>query len=295
MFNEAEDFLDHELMERKSQRKLDSRRKSSSRVKSKSVGTAEIDVTVKLDRASYVPYYEQIIAQLRHAIQSESLRPGQKLWSQRELAEKLGISVLPVKRAFERLRAEGLLLTAKGKRPVVGAGNALWNVQDLWGFTEQIQDRGLKPTTRLLRFAVIPADKEISEALQIEESDEVYEITRLRSVQEGPMALETTHLPVALFPTLETQDLGANSLYAVIENVFGRRLDRGEERIGAVNAGHEEAQLLKVEVGFPLLSSRRMVCDTNGTPIEYGLSLFRADRYQARILTLRRRPDELSS
>ena len=251
---------------------------------------AKIDLAIKIDLTSYVPYYEQIITQLRNAIQVHNLSQGQVLWSQRELAEQLGISVLPVKRAFERLRAEGLLSTAKGKRPVVGSGRAPSNVQDLWSFTEETQNRGLTSSTRLLSFSLIPADEEISEALQIGETDEVYRITRLRAVQEGPIALQTTHLPAALFPNLEAQDWGTTSLYAVIENVFGRRLERGEERIGAVKASQEEARLLKVEVGFPLLSARRRVSDTNGTPIEYGLSLFRADRYQARILTLRRRP-----
>jgi GntR family transcriptional regulator len=264
--------------------------KRRARARSLMADMAKIDMAIKLDRTSYVPYYEQIITQLRNAIQVHNLSQGQVLWSQRELADHLGISVLPVKRAFERLRAEGLLSTAKGKRPIVGSGRAPWNVQDLWGFTEEIQSRGLTSSTRLLSFSLIPADEEISGALEIGETDEVYRITRLRSVQEGPMNLETTHLPAALFPNLEAQDWGTASLYAVIENVFGRRLDRGEQRIGAVKASHEEARLLKVEVGFPLLLSRRRVCDTNGTPIEYGLSLIRADRYQARVLTLRRRP-----
>jgi DNA-binding GntR family transcriptional regulator len=57
-----------------------------------------------------------------------------------------------------------------------------------------------------------------------------------------------------------------------------------------VKAGNEEARLLKVELGFPLLSCNRLVHDPKGVALEYGLSLIRADRYVARILTLRRRP-----
>jgi GntR family transcriptional regulator len=250
--------------------------------------TAELDLAIKLDRASNVPYYEQIVSQLRAGIQSNDLRQGQTIWSQRELAELLGTSVLPVKRAFERLRSEGLLLTSKGKRPVVGAGNVPWNVQDLWSFSEEIKSRGLVSSTRLLGIARIAADKEIAGALQLDAGDEVYRMTRLRSVQEGPLALETAHVPAAHFPNLEALDWTTGSLYAAIENVYGYRIDRGEERIGAVKAGHEEAHLLKVDVGFPLLSSRRIACDANGMPVEYGLSLYRADRYVARILTLRR-------
>ncbi len=250
----------------------------------------DIDLAVSLDRASYVPYYEQIILQLRDAIKGKQLRPGQMLWSQRELAEKLGISVLPVKRAFERLRTEGLLLTSKGKRPIVGSGGVPWNVQDLSSFSEEIRERGLSLTTRLLGLDLVEAEAEVAEALELGSNKQVYRLRRLRSVQKEPVALETTHLPAGLFPQLESQDWEKVSLYSVMEHVYGRTLERGEERIGAVKAGHDEAHLLKIEVGFPLLLARRLAYDINNTPIEYGITLRRADRNSARIFTLRRRP-----
>jgi GntR family transcriptional regulator len=257
-------------------------------MRSKTVA-ADLDVEVKLDRTSYVPYYEQIVTQLRNLIHSNDLRRGQAIWSQRELAELLGISVLPVKRAFERLRTEGLLITTKGKRPVVGGGNEPWNVQDLWSFSEEMKSRGLTSSTKLLSFALIPADTEVAEALQLKIGEDVYRLARLRLVKQEPIALETTHVPAALFPEFESQDWSKGSLYAVIENVYGHKIESGEEQIGAVKAGNEEARLLKVELGFPLLSCRRSIQDVNGVPLEFGVSLLRADRYVARVRTLRRR------
>jgi GntR family transcriptional regulator len=258
--------------------------------KAKSGAGIEVSLTVKLDRASYVPYYEQIVSQMREAIVARRLPSGKALWSQRELAEILGISVLPVKRAFERLRTEGLLITSKGKRPVVGAGHVPLNVQDLWSFSEEMKSRGLVASNRLLSFALIPASEEVSAALELNEGEEVYRLMRLRSVEQEPIALEITHVPAALFPNFESHDWNSGSLYTTIENVYKYRIDRGEERIGAVKAGNEEARLLKVELGFPLLSCNRLVHDPKGVALEYGLSLIRADRYVARILTLRRRP-----
>jgi DNA-binding transcriptional regulator YhcF (GntR family) len=137
--------------------------------KAKSGAGIEVSLTVKLDRASYVPYYEQIVSQMREAIVARRLPSGKALWSQRELAEILGISVLPVKRAFERLRTEGLLITSKGKRPVVGAGHVPLNVQDLWSFSEEMKSRGLVASNRLLSFALIPASEEVSAALELNE------------------------------------------------------------------------------------------------------------------------------
>src|SRR5215472_2009381 len=211
--------------------------------KAKSGPAIEVGLTVKLDRASYVPYYEQILSQMRDAILARRVPSGQALWSQRELAEILGISVLPVKRAFERLRTEGLLITSRGKRPVAGSGNAALNVQDLWSFSEEMKSRGLLASTRMLSFALIPANQEVASALELSEGEEVYRLMRLRSVQQEPTVLETTHVPAALFPNFESHDWNSGSLYSTIENVYKYRIDRGEERIGAVKAGNEEARL----------------------------------------------------
>jgi GntR family transcriptional regulator len=235
-----------------------------------------------------VPYYEQITAQLRKAIKTNQLRTGGSFWSERELAEKLGVSKLPIKRAYERLRAEGLLVTSRGKRPVIGRGGDPWSVQGLWSFTEEVRRRGLTSTTRLLAIACQDPDPEVASALQLPAGDQVYNVKRLRLVEGDPVALETTNLPAKLFPKLETHDLERQSLYSIIEGVYGRGLDRGEERIGAVAAEREEAHLLGIGVRYPLVTAQRVVYDKSGIPVEFGLSLFRADRYVARIISLRR-------
>lgn len=248
------------------------------------------DLVITLDQRSFVPYYEQIIVQLRTAIKANRLQAGQLFWSERELAEKLHISKLPVKRAYEKLRAEGLLVTSRGKRPVIGAGSDPWDVQDLWSFTEEARRRGLVSTTRLLGIKVLHPDSELAGMLQVHPADQVYCVKRLRMIQGEPVALDTTHLPVKVFPHLEIHDLEQRSLWSIMESAYGRRLDRGEERIGAVAAEHDEKQLLGVTAGYPLVTAQRVIYDADGTPLECGLSLFRADRFVARIITLRRPP-----
>jgi GntR family transcriptional regulator len=247
---------------------------------------------ISLDRHSFVPYYEQIVAQLRNAAKANKLHAGEKFWSERELAEKLGISKIPVKRAYERLRAEGLLVTSKGKRPTIGLGADPWNVEGLWSFTEEIRRRGLTSSARLLSITRQRPKADLAGALQLQPEDQVYRIKRLRLVEEEPFALETTNVPAGLFPKLENHDLEQGSLYSTIEDVYGRTLQYGEERIGAVSAGEFEASLLGVPLSSPLVSAQRVVYDTSGTPVECGFSLFRADRYVARIISLRRNSRE---
>src|SRR5579884_4003053 len=80
-----------------------------------------------LDTNSFVPYYQQIVDHLRSLLEKKRLREGATLCSEGDLARCLGISKMPVRQAFQKLRAEGLLVIAKGKRPVIGSGRVPWN------------------------------------------------------------------------------------------------------------------------------------------------------------------------
>lgn len=70
-----------------------------------------------LDNASFVPYYEQIVDRVRNLIKDGRLHEGEVFCSEGEVARTLGISKMPVRQAFQKLRSEGLLIMAKGKRP----------------------------------------------------------------------------------------------------------------------------------------------------------------------------------
>ncbi|MGC2646211.1 MAG: winged helix-turn-helix domain-containing protein, partial [Candidatus Sulfotelmatobacter sp.] len=72
-----------------------------------------------IDTHSFVPYYVQIVDHVRELIMKNKLSEGQTFCSEGEIAHALKISKMPVRQAFQKLRSEGLLVIAKGKRPVV--------------------------------------------------------------------------------------------------------------------------------------------------------------------------------
>jgi len=242
---------------------------------------------LSLDPASYVPFYEQIAKQIRDRIQQKILAPGAEFYSEGELAKLLGISKMPVRQAFQKLRADGLLVIARGKRPVIGSGRVRWDFQQLHGFSEEMRLRGFSPSARILSFERQHATPEISEILRLSRDNEVFYLKRLRLVDNQPVAVVTSFLPVHIFPGLEKIDLGRQSLYNVIENTYQRRLQSANEIIGAIVAGPEDAHTLQTPVGSPLLIIRETTFDTKETPIEYSISLLRGDRYAASVVSVR--------
>lgn len=90
-----------------------------------------------------LPIYRQVMRQITDAIAGGRLRPGDKLTSQRELAEQLVIAPLTVKKAYDELEREGLIRTERGKGTFVTAAAAPLD-------PDQQQERLRDPARQLL-------------------------------------------------------------------------------------------------------------------------------------------------
>ena len=276
-------------------RRAPSRRSSESRgsapkaqVPESRQAPALAELRLRLDPASFTPFYQQIVDQVKAQVRSQMLKENDPFFSERDVAEHLGISKMPVRQAFQKLRAEGLLVIEKGKVPRVGLHRVPWNFQQLRGFSEEMRRRGLEPSAKLLNIDIIPAPPEIAQALQLDELAPIYDLLRLRLVNGEPVAIVHSHLPARDFPGLEQHAARCNSLYQLYEETYARLLSHASEEIGATVADKEAARLLKTSIGKPLLFIRETTYDSRNRPIEYSESRLRADRYSASVVSLRR-------
>jgi GntR family transcriptional regulator len=77
---------------------------------------------IELDPGSPVPLYRQVVEQVRLALASGVLRPGDRLPGIRELAERAAVNPLTVVRAYNELIAEGVLEARQGLGTFVAQG-----------------------------------------------------------------------------------------------------------------------------------------------------------------------------
>jgi len=77
---------------------------------------------IRIDIASFTPFYEQIKQQVMSQIGTGSLRPGDPLPSIRELASSLLLNPNTVARAYRELENDDLITTRKGKGCFVAPG-----------------------------------------------------------------------------------------------------------------------------------------------------------------------------
>ena len=145
------------------------------------------------------------------------------------------------------------------------------------GLPEYLRRAGYVAGTRVISAALRPVDETFASHLELEAGAPIYDLIRVRLANSEPISLEHAMLPADLFPGLLDRSLSGSLMDVLIEH-YG--LDPGDatERIEVVRAGRDEAHLLGVDIGSPLLSVERVARATNGQPFEFAIDLFRADR-----------------
>jgi len=241
-----------------------------------------------IKRDSPIPYYFQLEKFLKEEIESGRWQPGQKIPSEAELCEAFGVSRTVVRQALNELVNEGLLYRRKGKGTFVAKPKIAESlVQSLTGFYEDMVARGLTPVTQVLEQKLIPASKKVAGMLNLKEGDLVIKIDRLRSVNNEPILIVTTFIPYQICPALLEEDLTNQSLYAVLEDKYNLEIARGRRTLEAISASEEDAKLLGIEEGDPLVLLKSVSYLKDGRPIEYFEAKHRGDRSRFEVELIR--------
>lgn len=208
-----------------------------------------------------------------------SLEPGEKLPSERELAQRYGVARMTVRGVIGRLAQQGLVHRVQGQGTFVSEPR-LAQPASLTSFTEDMIARGLTPGSIILAQEVVTAPRPVAVRLELGANERIVRIERVRSGDGDPIALERAHLPARRFPGLEDVDLVEHSLYGTLSAEYGCELGTSRQRIAAVTLSHAEAHLLHAEEGTPALQIERVACDLEGTPVEFVRSVYRGDRFE---------------
>lgn len=232
-----------------------------------------------IKKNSPVPIYYQIEELIKDLIEKGELKPGDALPAEREYAEKYQISRMTVRQAFTQLVNDGYLYRLQGKGTFVAERKLEQPLQGLTSFTEDMKERGLEPGSQLIHFEVMPATSQIAHQLSIPEYGPVYEIKRIRLADNIPMALETNYISANLIKGL-TEQIVNKSLYEYIEGQMDLKIDHASQVIESSIANEVEAKYLKIQMGAPVMLIQRNTFLHDGTPVEYVISSYRADRYK---------------
>jgi GntR family transcriptional regulator len=227
-----------------------------------------------------LPRYYQLKEIIRERIRSGEWTTGNLIPSERELCEQYGISRMTARQSITELVNEGLLYREQGKGTYVGRPKIPQQLMRLTGFTEDMASRERRPGALVLSAEMWPADDATAERLRIKVSQPVFRLRRLRLADSEPLAIETSCISFIGCERLLDNDLERDSLYHLLETAYDVPPIEAEQELEADRAGDEEAELLNIEVGSPVLRTRRVTTTRRNKPVEYAWSVYRGDKYR---------------
>lgn len=235
---------------------------------------------MKLDKSHPIPLYFQLAEILREQIQSGELNPGDRLPSERELNEQFGISRMTVRQALAYLAQDGVLVVKPGIGTFVAEPKLVYSAHHLLGFTEEMIRQGENASSKILEQSLVDPPAYVVKGLRLESGQLAIKIVRLRLTNDTPVLLETSYIPLDLCPGLETKDLRNKSLFALLEQEYGLRLERTQQNLQSTVANDYEASLFGIESGAAMILLEGMNFLADDRPVEYFKAIYRGDRFR---------------
>ena len=221
----------------------------------------------------------ELAERIRRVIARSELRVGDRLGSERAMAEQLGVPRSALREALEDLEAASVIRRTMGRTGgvFVADGKIERQLNTIQGVPDMLRQQGFVSNTVVLAEGIGVATPSEQRSLALAEGDNVFRLRRRRDAAGVPLSLDTMVLPMRLLPGFQDHD-HTESVYRVLSREYRIELAHSDETIDVAAATAEQAQHLGIDEGAALFEIWRITFDASETPIEFSHDYFRADR-----------------
>lgn len=233
---------------------------------------------MKLDHSNFVPLYLQLKNKIKDLIESGEIQKGEKIPSEYELCKKYNVSRITVRNALAELKDTGYLIKKQGKGTFATKPKIFRPLKDAISFSESCKNAGLESTSIVLKQEVLPLTQYYQDNLQLDKSDKVLFIQRLRFADGEPLMLENNYYSYNKYHFLMHEEL-TGSLYELLvkKNVVCARALKG--LITVVAAHGELVKLLQIPIGTPLFVMDSVMGDKHNHPVHCSVQYIIGEKY----------------
>lgn len=224
--------------------------------------------------------YIQIHDEIKHQIETGLFEVGQRLPSERVMAEQFGVSRMTLRQAVTSLVEEGILTRYVGSGTYVASDRVREKMRGTTSFTEIIQNLGKTPSSKVLSYQKTKANEVECDKLQLKKGAQIIRMERIRYADDLPICYEVASIPYRLIEDFARNDI-ANHFYETLANA-GKKIGRSEQIISAKIANKEIANFLSIKQSSAILALTQVsyFANTDETPFEYVLSQYVGERFE---------------
>lgn len=204
---------------------------------------------------SIEPQYIRVQNALRLLIAKGVYQAGDRLPSENELSAEFGITRMTVRNALSALEKDGLIYKKKGIGSIVHSKRKSIELLSIKGFTEVMKTESLKAQTKIIKKPSLSTwGKDFFFELSKTEIDAgCIQMERLRKIDKEPVVLETTFVPNINLPKFCTKPFVNGSLFDTLHISYGIEILNVVQNFRAIKAQGNQAKLLGISKGNPLL------------------------------------------
>ena len=224
--------------------------------------------------------YIRIHDEIKHQIETGVFEVGQRLPSERVMAEQFGVSRMTLRQAVTSLVEEGILTRYVGSGTFVASDRVREKMRGTTSFTEIIQNLGKTPSSKVLSYQKMKANEVECDKLQLKKGAQIIRMERIRYADELPICYEVASIPYRLIEDFAKNDI-ANHFYDTLANA-GKKIGRSEQIISAKIVNKEIANFLSIKQSSAILALTQIsyFANSDETPFEYVLSQYVGERFE---------------
>ncbi|MFJ8152518.1 GntR family transcriptional regulator [Streptomyces sp. NPDC094468] len=227
------------------------------------------------------PKYVRLAQTIQRRIEDGTYPPGTRVPSENQLVQAFGMSRPTVVRALELLKRDGWLESRQGYGTIVRGRPAVVEQKDRRGREALDRDESQTPG-RLIEVGEVPAPARVASALGLPRRAKVLVRRFLLEEDAEPVELVSTYFPAGVVDGTElaSGDVLVGGVREHLETRKKIRFDHVTERVSARLPEANEAALLRLPEGVPILSVLVIACDAAGQALQVSDVLLPADRQE---------------
>jgi len=219
----------------------------------------------------HTPKYISIAEEINSKIDA-GMSIGERIYSEKEIMEKYGVSSTTARKSLEVLRNGNIIERIQGKGTFVLNKKVLRSLRKIISYTENMEKQNIKPSIKVLEKVILGGYTEYHKKLQLSPGDKVLKLKRIRYGDDIPLVIDYRYINLKYCPDIFEKDL-SSSLYKIYEQ-YNIKIAHAKQYLEMSFLNGADAKLLNCKKGDPAIFIEGILSLENLVPVEYEVNFW---------------------